>query len=393
MTAFFAAAVAFGSAKEAFALDCATLANPVYVPGTSLVRPFFAKVASKLATDATSPITIVYQAKSTCVAYGQVSPGTPMTGTGVYWDATGEQSCDLPIAGVTPDVALGDLTWKTCFNVEQPADVAPIQTFVQAVGFVVPKSSTQVAITAEECNVLFRYGASAGKALAPWSDPQFIVVRNPNSSTQWLNGLACGVPGNAFSANLVNTNAVSADVLAKVTAQNTTPNAEKTIGILAADYYDSVRTNVKMLAFQSYGQGCSGAFLPDSTAASFDKRNVRDGHYGTFGYTWGMAKAGVDKQPTSAGARTLLTYMAGTTVVNGADPIAEAAGIGLIPQCAMSVRRSTDGGELQSFTPDKPCGCYFESKTPSPTTSCEACAANNTCSGTKVCRFGYCEGR
>ena len=85
-----------------------------------------------------------------------------MTGTGVYWDGTGEMSCDLPIAGVTPDVALGDLTWKTCFNVEQPPDIASARTFVQAVGFVVPRSSAQVAITAEECNVLFRFGASAG---------------------------------------------------------------------------------------------------------------------------------------------------------------------------------------------------------------------------------------
>jgi hypothetical protein len=386
LTAFLAAAAVFGAADEAFALDCATLPNPVYVPGTSLVRPFFA-------TAATTPITIVYQAKSSCVAYGQVSPGAPMTGTGVYWDGSAEMSCDLPPAGAVPDLALGDLTWKTCFNAEQPADVAAIQTFVQAVGFVVPKTSTQVAITAEECNVLFRFGASAGKTLNPWSDPQFIAIRNPNSSTQWLNGLACGVPGNQFSANLVNTNAVSADVLAKVTAQNTTPNAEKTIGILASDYYDGVRKDVKMLAFQSYKQGCSGAFLPDSTAASFDKRNVRDGHYGTFGYTWGMARAGSDKQPTSAGARTLLTYMAGTAVVNDADPIAEAASIGLVPQCAMTVRRATDGGELEKFAPERPCGCYFESKTPEPKPSCEVCAANNTCSGTKVCRFGFCEAR
>ena len=46
LTSFLAAAALFGFSKEAFALDCASLPNPVYVPGTSLVRPFFAKVAS-----------------------------------------------------------------------------------------------------------------------------------------------------------------------------------------------------------------------------------------------------------------------------------------------------------------------------------------------------------
>jgi hypothetical protein len=381
----------FSLPGQAWALDCATLPNPLYVTATSLVKPYFLKVAHRLATSAENPLTIVYQAKSTCAAYSQIDPGSPMTGTGVYWDEAGEKSCDLPPAGVTADMALGDLSWKTCFNAEQPASVTAVQTFVQPVGFVVPISSTQVAITAEECNVLFRFGASTGKEVAPWADPRFIVIRNPNSSTQWLNGLACGVPGNQFSGNLVNTNSVSADVLAKVSAENSSSNAEKTIGILATDYYDSVRDKVKMLAFQSYKQGCSGAFLPDSSSTSFDKRNVRDGHYGTFGYTWGITKVGVDQQPASPRAATLLAFMSGTKKVNEADPIADAARVGLVPTCAMSVRRTSDGGELQAYAPESPCGCYFESVTGK--TSCEACSPSGTCNGGKVCRFGFCEAR
>jgi hypothetical protein len=377
------------NSARAQAVTCDALANPLYVTATSLVKPYFARTASKLASDAAAPVNIVYQSKSTCVAYGQIEPGSPMTGTAVYWDTTGEKSCELPAAGVTPDLAMGDLSWHTCFNAEQPADVSAVQTFVQAVGFVVPLSSSQTAITAEECNVLLKYGAAAGNQVKPWTDPQFVVVRNPNSSTQWLNGLACGVPGNAYSSNLVNTNAVSADVLAKVSAQSTTANAEKTIGILATDYYDNVRDKVKMLAFQSYKQ-CSGAYLPDSSATAFDKKNVRDGHYGTFGYTLGMTKLGADKQPTSVRAKRLLDFMSGTEAVNGADPIADAARVGLVPTCAMSVRRTTDGGDLERFAPDQPCGCAFEAAAGK--TSCEACPAG-MCTGGKVCRFGYCEGK
>jgi hypothetical protein len=386
------AIAAFAVPRSAHAAPCPDFVNPVYVPGTSLVKPLFVRVANKLATAAT-PITILYQSKSTCTAYSQLTTGAPkMTGTVTYWDAGGEKTCDLPTEGVTPDVAFGDLTWKTCTAAEQPAEIRATQTYVQSVGFVVPITSTQTAITAEECNVLLSAGASPGKQLSPWNDPNFIVVRNPNSSTQWLNGLACGVPGNAYSANLTNTNAVSADVLAKVSAQNSTPNAEKTIGILASDYYDNVRDKVKMLAFQSYKQGCAGAFLPDSSATTFDKKNVRDGHYGTFGYTWAMTPlAAPGGAPRSATAGALVAFMAGTAKVNEADPIADGAKIGLVPQCAMSVKRSVDGGELQRFTPAESCGCYYESV--NGTSTCATCSAASPCAGGKTCRFGYCEAK
>jgi hypothetical protein len=391
-TAIFTGACALFTTHVANAAPCPDFANPVYVPGTSLVKPLFVRVANKLAT-AANPVTILYQSKSTCAAYSQLTTGgTKMTGTVTYWDAAGEKTCDLPTEGVTPDVAFGDLTWKTCTSAEQPAEISATQTYVQPVGFVVPLSSTQTAITAEECNVLLKFGASAGKQLSPWNDPNFIVVRNPNSSTQWLNGLACGVPGNAFSANLTNTNGVSADVLAKVSAQNSTPNAEKTVGILATDYYDGVRDKVKMLAFQSYKQGCSGAYLPDSSATSFDKKNVRDGHYGTFGYTWAMTPlATPGGAPRNPNASTLVAFMSGTAKVNDADPIADAAKLGLVPQCAMTVKRSVDGGDLQRFTPAEPCGCYFESVAGK--TTCDACSADTPCKSGKTCRFGYCEAK
>ena len=60
-----------------------------------------------------------------------------------------------------------------------------------------------------------------------------------------------------------------------------------------------------------------------------------------------------------------------------------------IPTCAMEVQRDGDLGEIYAFTPDEPCGCYFEFKATGATT-CSACSTSNPCaSGT--CSFGYCE--
>ena len=62
----------------------------------------------------------------------------------------------------------------------------------------------------------------------------------------------------------------------------------------------------------------------------------------------------------------------------------------LVPQCAMKVQRSAEGGDLKPFTPDAACGCYFESLLGTPASSCVSCA-NNTCATGSTCRSGWCE--
>jgi hypothetical protein len=63
---------------------------------------------------------------------------------------------------------------------------------------------------------------------------------------------------------------------------------------------------------------------------------------------------------------------------------------GLIPQCAMKVQRSFDGGDLSLYQPPEPCGCYFDKTVPQGITSCTPCVDETPC-GTGKCRFGYCE--
>ncbi len=75
--------------------------------------------------------------------------------------------------------------------------------------------------------------------------------------------------------------------------------------------------------------------------------------------------------------------------VNGVRAATES---GLIPQCAMKVKRAFDGGELSLFTPAEPCGCFFDRSVPQGTTTCTVCTNDAPC-GTGRCRFGYCEAR
>lgn len=79
-------------AQPALAADCSTLSNPVYVAGSSAVKPFLAKVAGGLAA-LTPPVTVVYQGQGSCtgVNYMVASPTGTITGTGIIWDTTGTE--------------------------------------------------------------------------------------------------------------------------------------------------------------------------------------------------------------------------------------------------------------------------------------------------------------
>jgi hypothetical protein len=382
--------------KAAAQADCSTVGpNVLYISGTTDVKPLLSRIAPKLATAmGDDRITIVYQGVGSCTALDTVlNPTTTLQGMASYWagplapNGTGVESmCTLP-AGTKAHLALSDVTIETCTGAPKPDFVGEFSSVVQTFGFVVPPASSQQAITAEEAYLLFKYGAEAGKQAPPWTDPAFIVIRTPAASTQLLIGLASGVKGTMWSPNLTNINMGSSAVVMKVAAENMTGNADKTIGILSTQRYDENRNTLKMLAFQSFKQGCLGAVLPDSTPTALDKRNVRDGHYGIWGYLWAVAPltAGV---PTGA-AKRFIDFLSGTTAINGADPIADPAKAGAVPACAMKVKRAYDGAPMERYTPAEPCGCAFE-KAATGTTTCEACPAG-TCANGGTCRFGYCE--
>ena len=70
------------------------------------------------------------------------------------------------------------------------------------------------------------------------------------------------------------------------------------------------------------------------------------------------------------------------------DPTVVVASVGVVPDCAMRVQRSFEGGPLSLYKPTLSCTCKFEAAVE--TTTCATCTATSPCAS-GVCRDGYCE--
>ena len=80
--------------------DCSSLSHPVYVAGSTAVKPFLLAIAKNLAT-ASPPITIVYQGQGSCVGvnYMTTSPAGTISGT-VCANAGGARSAQAAPANM-----------------------------------------------------------------------------------------------------------------------------------------------------------------------------------------------------------------------------------------------------------------------------------------------------
>jgi hypothetical protein len=166
------------------------------------------------------------------------------------------------------------------------------------------------------------------------------------------------------------------------------------IGFIAADAYDINRSKVKALAFRGFGQ--TAAYYADSASASFDKANVRNGHYLPWGYEHIIVKVDATGKPTTTVAQNFLDWVQGnpTTTDNAPnfDPVSIETSAHVIPLCAMKVQRTADGGDLSSYTSADSCNCLFEklnNNGVAPAT-CVACDGTTPCA-TGACHHGYCE--
>jgi hypothetical protein len=191
-----------------------------------------------------------------------------------------------------------------------------------------------------------------------------------------------------------NLEATSTEVLSAVEAA-TSPQA---IGILGDEVFDANRgKGVDVLAFQAFNE--ASAYYPDSTTTSFDKQNIRDGHYGLWSptvYITPVDGSGVPSNPAVKYITDLVLGNPGAAPPEGGtaiDGLGSIVGVGLTPNCAMQVQRAGDGAPLTAYAPTAPCTCYFLSKVSSPAplpASCVACSGSTPCA-TGSCFNGYCE--
>lgn len=371
--------------------------NPIIITGSSAFEPtasYFAVKAAGLAT----PATIIYNPTGSCAGATAVQNHQALTGTGdVYktMDATGKpvkSTCTID-SSLFADLAISDVFFESCGNGKMPATLADIQGPVQAMMFVVASSNTAVqALSAEQAQSIWGCGA-AGKVGMFTDDTSTTGTqqRNKDSGTQMLVAKNIGVPGDAMKGHM---NSTGGAVLASMTMGAATEPMQ-VIGFVAADAYKGALSAatpapIHSLAFRGFGQ--TKAYYADSTSTAQDRRNVRDGHYVIAGPEHLILP--LTAGAPSANAKKFVDWINGDAMID-ANPntwIDLEATAGTIPQCAMTVTHTSDGGPMAPYTPCKPCGCYFESKaTGAVPATCTACSATAPCAAGKTCSYGFCE--
>lgn len=401
-----AAALPVFSATAAEAADCTTLPKPVFITGSSAVKPFLAGVAAELSAIA-DPVTVIYiNGKGSCDGVNYMAAATPVlaTGTASIWSKNGAGAaveasggCDLPSAGIAVDIGVSDVFATTCPDVTGlPAGVKDFLGPIQTMTFAIAKKSTQASISAEAAYLTFGLGANGGTA---WSDPTKFYIRPSSSGTLQMLATAIKVPAAKWQGVRTKsdgtTAAGSGDVLAYLNTLQTTgsqPDADLGIGILATDLIDKNRATIRALPYQHFGQTCG--YLPDSSATSADKKNTRDGHYMVWGPLHMLAKV-TGGQPSNPGAKVVIDYLTGA-VVPEFDLIATEAALGVVPDCAMRVSRDSEVGPLSSYMPAKSCECKFVSAATgvAEPAGCSTCVSNDDCTAAAPsCNYGFCEVR
>jgi hypothetical protein len=357
---------------------------PVYMMASSALTLSMRTFAQAIASETT----LVYKYATSCPSLDSILTGdTRITGTALYWSGNQQLECIADGAQLA-EIGGCDVAPETCVpGFTGDPNLVDITGPVQVFMFTVPKASSQTSISAEAAYNVFGFGASSG--VDPWTDPSLIFVRDTGSGVQLTIGTTIALPPNSWHGTRVATSAMLKPTLIA------TADPERTIGPTSADQADEQdgRANLRTLAYQHYGQNCG--YLPDSTIGSFDKRNVRDGHYALWApyhfYTRG--RAGRTTDPRIA---NVVSYFSGAKPLpnRNTDLITALKQGGLVPSCAMRVTREKEGSPIVTYKPSPSCGCYYDVTSPGGSTppECTSCLQDSDCPPTRsVCSFGYCE--
>jgi hypothetical protein len=379
-------------AAHAATPTCDSLQNPVYIQAGDTQTNLLLRLGRALRDNTANPVTVVMVFHGSCTNIQQIYNRTPVTENMAFIPSTiedptwtpakGSLPCTMPTGGLPLDVANSALFVSSC-TTDPPAMptkevFGPVQAYVLAV----PKASSQTAITYEEAYFVFGYGAAG--MISPWVGPELtnLFIRTTSKSTLLTWAANISVPGGKWKGMMYDK---SSDV---VTQLQTTTTPESALGILGDEVYDGLRDSLKVLAFRSKGQ--YAAYFPDSSFTARDKKNIRDGHYTVWSPTEYLLATDAGGTALSANAQYVVDLIAGKTVspAPNFDMQAIVAAVGLVPDCAMGVKREFDGGDLSLYAPAQSCVCKYESLVAS--SSCATCDDSTPCaSGT--CRSNFCE--
>jgi hypothetical protein len=375
-------------------LKCADAGpNVIYMTGTSDFGPLLKQVTPLLMAN-TPPYRPVFMAGTSCGGVSAVFdptltiikdvPGsaTKAANYAYYFDDAGTQvSCTLD-PGTVVDIGVSNLYSTVCSEAYVAgATVAgylgPVVTF----GFTVPAVSTQTSISVEAAHLIFGLGGQnpLGLPATPWVDPAYYSIRNSGAGSTALSAELIHIPRTSFwGVDRLSTDNIRDSL-------NASAAPEQSIGILSIDYADKSRGNLRVLYLQ--GEGQLTGFLPDSTATSLNKTNVRDGHYPLWGYVH-FYTANLNGAPSSAAGAFVTRFAVPKLDRALVDAMIDAS---LVPQCAMKVARDTEMGAFLHNPNNYQCSCYFDNRTGGKA-SCAPCTTPNDCpASAPACNYGFCE--
>ncbi|HEX3483172.1 MAG TPA: hypothetical protein VHT91_49515 [Kofleriaceae bacterium] len=379
-------------------LECIDSSRQVVViGGSTAIQPFLSVVAPLI-----PGFQIVYQPSGSCTGVDQLF--NPDAAKRAVKDIPGKaallfspdgklsQPCTLstqngmPAPTIALDVAASDVFASSCNASYAVTEQGPIGEYfgpIQPMTFVVKSEAMEKSISAEMGHVVFGRG-SADPSSSPYLDPTLYFVRNSGSGTQQMISRAINVDAGRWWGVDRGGSSQVRDLLEAVSATR----ANSAVGILSTDFTDPVRQQLRILAFQATGQ--LAGFYPDSTVNTRDKRNVRDGHYAIWGpeHFFAATPGGV---PNAAAAALVTRFTLSRLDPSLLDAIIRS---GLVPPCAMAVKRTSEMGPLEAYSPAAACGCYFEATLPGgqAPASCKTCVGPADCPTDKpACNSGYCE--
>ena len=366
--------------------------SAIYLRVGDTQQPLIKRLGKALLSNQTpKKIQLIYVTSGSCTNVEEFWNDNPITTNAFYvpndpdFDPNeAAPTCTMPSEGISIDLGNSATFVSSCTSSSPPPDVQVLRGPLQAYLFVVPKTSSQDAITAREAYFAFGFGDRS--PAYPWNKESFFYIRPDTKSSIRTPSAAIGLQSTLWRGDRLDK---STEVLSAIV--NAT-DANRSIGILGAQIYDDNRDkNVKALAFRSAGQHF--AYYPDSTREARDKLNLRKGRYGPWSPTEWMIRVDSNGDPENEDAAYVADLILGKTVSPAPDfeTIDTIIEVGQVPDCAMEVTREFEGAPLSLYTPEEPCSCYYESKVGQvDQTSCASCGSNADCaSGT--CRRGFCE--
>lgn len=358
----------------------------IYLTGSTNLPPLIKAVQPLLSAN-DPPYVAVFAPQTSCKGAASILDPDPTkhlikntpNNYAFYYENDVKKFCLLDAAGVTVDVGESDIYPDSC-KYQMVDNTADYLGPIQAITFVVPSRSTQSAISAEAAHLVFGVGGDDA-VVTPWTDAHYYFVRSAGTGTMQLTARSINID----PAKVWGMDALSADNLVACMEDVDPKFTEQAIGVLSSDFADKSRGDLRVLPFQERGQRYG--YLPDSKAASFDKANVRDGHYPIWGAIHLLAST-QNGVPSDA-ARALIRRL--TLPRLDLDMVLAIIKSGFVPSCAMTVNHPSEVGPLSKFTPEVGCACLYEHEV-NGKASCAACGAPGDCpSTTPACNYGYCE--